>query len=319
MLRFGLCCAFRDQPIKFKNTTATAVARMPRRQALEKLNRLCLENADALIRALRYCHSNGIGCFRINSQILPLKTHPQLGYEISDLADGEEIVGRFEECGGFVRTLGLRVCFHPDQFVVLNSPRPEVVAASLRELDYQAEVAEWVAADVINIHGGGAYGDKAKSLSDLERTIDRLPLRVRTRLTLENDDRTFTPTDLIPVCGSLGIPLVYDVHHHRCLRDQRSVAEITREALETWDREPMFHLSSPREGWEGPHPERHHDFIDVRDFPDEWHGHSVTIEVEAKAKESAVFKLMHELDQGTARRSSEVEGNQLASKGARRV
>ena len=68
----------------------------------------------------------------------------------------------------------LRTCFHPDQFVVLNSQRPEVVEASIRELEYQAEVAEWVAADVINIHGGGAFGDKPKALADFARAVDRL-------------------------------------------------------------------------------------------------------------------------------------------------
>jgi UV DNA damage endonuclease len=45
--------------------------------------------------------------------------------------------------------------------VVLNSTRPEVVASSIAELEYQAQVASWVNADVINIHAGGAYGNKS--------------------------------------------------------------------------------------------------------------------------------------------------------------
>ena len=160
MIRLGLCCIFRDQPIKFSNTTATAIGRMNRADGLAKLGRLCLANADALLAALRFCAENGIGCFRINSQILPLKTHPQHGYGIDELPGGDEIVRRFRECGAFASSPSLRTCFHPDQFVVLNSTRPEVVEASIRELEYQAEVAEWVGADVVNVHGGGAYGDK---------------------------------------------------------------------------------------------------------------------------------------------------------------
>ena len=58
----------------------------------------------------------------------------------------------------------------------------------------------------------------------------------------------------------------------------------------------MFHLSSPLEGWHGPKPQRHHDFIDVNDFPDCWRPHNITVEIEAKAKEAAVEKLRTELD-----------------------
>ena len=116
-------------------------------------------------------------------------------------------------------------------------------------------------------------------------------------MTVENDDTIFTPADLLPVCQTTGIPLVYDAHHHRCHPDDLSVEQATEAALATWNREPMFHLSSPIEGWDGPKPERHHDFIDVRDFPDCWRNLRITVEVEAKAKEAAALKLKLELDQ----------------------
>ncbi|OWK43766.1 UV DNA damage repair endonuclease UvsE [Fimbriiglobus ruber] len=295
MVRFGLCCTFRDAPIKFGNTTAAAVGRMTRPAGLAKVSALCLANADALLAALRFCEDHGIGCFRVNSQILPLKTHPLLGYAVDELPDADAIVRRFRACGMFVRDHGLRTCFHPDQFVVLNSRRPEVVEASLRELEYQAEVAEWVGADVINVHGGGGFGDKTRSLDDFARSLDRLSAPARVRLTVENDDKVFTPLDLLPVCRATGVPLVYDAHHHRCLPDALSVDEATDEATATWNREPMFHISSPLEGWNGPRPDRHHDFIDVDDFPAAWRDRTLTVEVEAKAKEVAVLKLKKEL------------------------
>ena len=191
--------------------------------------------------------------------------------------------------------------FHPDQFVVLNSPRPEVVEASIRELEYQTEVAEWVGADVVNIHGGGAYGDKKTALDDFARNLKLLSRRLRSRLTVENDDKTYTPADLLPMCRAEGIPFVYDVHHHRCNRDSLSEAEATDRAVATWDREPLFHVSSPIEGWHGSRPERHHDFVDVQDFPECWRGLEITVEVEAKAKEVAVLKLMKALQQREAR------------------
>lgn len=294
-IRLGLCCIFRDQPIKFSNTTATSVGRMGRAEGLAKITGLALANADALLAALRYCEREGIGCFRINSQILPLKSHPTLGYAMSDLPGGDEVERRFREAGAFARRSGIRTCFHPDQFVVLNSPRPEVVDASVRELEYQSEVAEWVNADVVNIHGGGAYGDKRKALDDFRRNLGRLSERARGRLTVENDDKTYTPEDLLPLCRAEGLPFVYDVHHHRCLADSLSVEEATEQAVATWSREPLFHLSSPINGWDGPTAERHHDFIDINDFPDTWLGRNLTVEVEAKAKEVAVLKLKGEL------------------------
>ena len=80
-IRLGLCCMFRDEPIKFVTTTATAIGKYETAGRLAKLSRLCLANADALLASLRFCAENGIGCFRINSQILPIKTHPDCGYD----------------------------------------------------------------------------------------------------------------------------------------------------------------------------------------------------------------------------------------------
>ena len=93
---------------------------------------------------------------------------------MGELPGGEEIIRRFKECGEYAKTHGLRTCFHPDQFVVLNSRRPDVVEKSLLELEYQAEVAEWIGADVVNIRGGRAFGDKQQSLDDFARCLDRL-------------------------------------------------------------------------------------------------------------------------------------------------
>lgn len=295
MIRLGLCCIFRDQPIRFRSTTATAIARMERSEALEKLSRLCMDNADSLMLALQYCAKSGIGCFRVNSKILPLRTHPEHGYGMDNLPDGPAIVERFRECGRYALKNDLRTSFHPDQFVVLSSPDEKIVDSSLRELEYQAEVAEWIGADVVNIHGGGAYGDKRSALTRFSRALSRLSDRARERITVENDDRTYTPADLLPLCNAEGIPLVYDVHHHRCHRDDLKEDEATQRAMATWNREPLFHISSPLEGWDGPKAHRHHDFIDIRDFPDGWRDLDVTIEVEAKAKELAVLALMKEL------------------------
>ena len=295
MLRLGLCCVFKEHPVKFRRSTAKFLFKLSEEERNVRLARLCSSNAESLMKALEYCHENSIGSFRINSQILPLKTHPEIGYEIDELPGAPKIIDSFKACGAYSLKHDIRTTFHPDQFIVLSSNRPEVIYRSISDLEYQAQVAEWVNADVINIHAGGTYGDKRLALSRLVETINTLSDPVRKRLTLENDDRNYSPSDLLPVCYDLGIPMVYDAHHHRCFPDELSVEKATEQSLRTWDREPLFHISSPKDGWDSPNPRKHHDFIDINDLPKEWLSMDVTIEVEAKAKEIAIKKLINDL------------------------
>ena len=298
MIRLGLCCIFRDEPIAFRRTTAAARTGLSKRERLARLSELCRHNARSLADALAYCAQHGIGDFRINSQLLPLYTHPSFGYRLADLPGGSEIEALLAGCGAFARKHRLRTTFHPDQFVLLNSPSRGITDRSVEELAYQAELADLVGADVLNIHGGGAYGEPAAALDRLRRRIERLPEAIRRRLTLENDDRVFRPADLLPVCRATGVPMVYDVHHHRVLPDDLSVEEATRAALSTWRREPLFHVSSPINGWKGKDANRHHDFLSPADVPGCWLSlrRNLTVEVEAKAKEVAVLRLKRALE-----------------------
>jgi UV DNA damage endonuclease len=291
-----MCCIFKKEPIKFRRTTAKFLSQSDRKKQLHYISEICDHNAKSLLDALIFCNRHGIQDFRVNSQILPLKTHPDVGYQIEDLPHYRKIIDMFRECGGFCRKNDLRTTFHPDQFVLLSSTNPKVTRSSLTELQYQAEVAEWINADVINIHGGGAYGNKTEALRRLVSQIKKLPDSVRILLTLENDDRVYTPKDLLSVCLETDIPLVYDVHHHRCLPDGMSIEKTTEQAIQTWNREPVFHLSSPLNGWKGTGVNKHHDYIDPGDFPDCWLNLDITVEVEAKAKELAVLKLKKHME-----------------------
>jgi UV DNA damage endonuclease len=167
-----------------------------------------------------------------------------------------------------------------------------VIRSAVQELEHQAVIAELIGADVIVLHGGGAAGGIEAAVERLERGLDLLSPRARERLALENDDRSFTPRTLLPLCHRSGVPLVYDVHHHRCLPDGLSIEEATELTADTWlGREQYCHLSSPRGGWEGPNIRAHADYIDPADFPDAWLGRTMTIDVEAKAKERAVLAI----------------------------
>ena len=296
MIRWGLCCQFLDAPIKFRTATHRYVSTLTTAARRAYLADIAQANAAALLAAVRHCHALGIGAFRINSQILPLGTHPLSGYTLERLDRRGGIREAFLEAGTVARELGVRLSFHPDQFVVLNSEREPVVESSVRELEFQSQIAELVGADVLVLHGGGLVGGTDAALARLERGIERLSPGARHRLALENDDRLFAPADLLPLCERLGVPLVYDAHHHRCKRDGLAVGEASARAAATWgNREPYFHLSSPREGWDGSDPRPHADYIDPADVPREWLAMNATVDVEAKAKERAVLKLIADL------------------------
>ncbi len=251
--RWGLCCQFLDAPISFRTATHGYVARLESPVARGYLAEIAAHNADALAAAIERCHQLGIGAFRVNSQVLPLATHPITGYTLERLDPSGAIAGAFQWAGALAEAYDIRLSLHPDQFVVLNSEREAVARSAVQELEHQAMIAELIGADVICLHGGGAAGGLGQAAERLERGLELLSPRVRERLALENDDRCFTPRSLLPLCRRSGVPLVYDVHHHRCLPDQLSVEDATELAAETWQgREQYCHLSSPKGGWEGP-------------------------------------------------------------------
>ena len=293
-MRFGLCCLFVAEPVTFRTATAKALSALSRRDALAKASAVCLHNAQNLLLAVRTAQRLGIGAFRIMSPLFPRMTHPEVSYCLEDLPDAAAVARNMADVRDFAQAHDIRLSFHPDQFVVLSSPHAHVVESSVRELEYQALLADMTGADVINLHGGGAYGDKAAALKRLAAVVRDLPQSVVSRLTLENDDVTYTVRDLLPACTDLGLPLVYDAHH-RCNPDGLNEAEATDLAAATWKgREQYCHISSPREGW-GNKPRPHADYVDPEDFPTCWRGRAMTVDVEAKAKELAVLRLVQDL------------------------
>ncbi len=299
MIRFGLCCLFVNEPVRFRTTTASYLKKLSRKSRLGKLSSICLENSKNLQRALISAKRMGIGAFRISSDLFPVYTHPETGYHLDDFPDAEHIRKTLREAGTFAVENNIRLSFHPDQFIIISSPRNEVVANSVRDLIYHFMLADLTGAEIINIHLGGRYGSKVDSIERFRRNFEKLPSAVRARITLENDDISYTPSDLHGLCMELGIPLVYDVHHHRCNPDGLSIEAATSMCLDTWrkGKEPYFHISSPRDGWNSGNKKSHADYIDPGDFPTHWLKlrRNFTLDVEAKAKELAVQRLMKDL------------------------
>ena len=298
MIRLGLCCKFLKESIRFRTTTITYLKKLKTRNEdpYLYLNNIILSNIASLKNAITYCSNHKIGCFRISSDFFPGATHPDFLYTIDDLPSQAIMKEELSICKDLAQQSNIRLTFHPNQFVVINSPKTEVVEKAILDLEHHNRLAELVSADVINIHLGGAYNDKTAAIKRFESNFKKLSVGVQEKLTIENDDKTYTPKEILPVCNKLGIPLVYDVHHHRCLPDALSIEEATTEAIKTWNREPLFHISSPIHGWNTSPFYPHHDFININDFPAHWKSLSnITIEVEAKAKELAIQQLIKDL------------------------
>ncbi len=292
MLRLGLCTGFLNEPIRFRTQTARYARTLSPAERLRHLRALALHNVHALEAAIGWCAEHGVGAFRITSGLIPLYTHPEVGWTLARHDRKGELRAGLRRAGAAARAAGVRLSFHPDQFVVLGSPTEESVVASLAELEYQAECALLLGAEQLTIHGGGAQGGKQAALARLAAGLARLSPAARGLIALENDDRVYTVRDLLPICGAPGLPLVYDVHHHRCNPDGLDILEATTLAAATWGgREPWAHLSSPAAGWTGGDPRPHADVIASRDVPREWLGRDLTVDVEAKHKDLAVLRL----------------------------
>lgn len=295
-LRFGLCCIFIKEPIKFRTAYAINLKKFTKNERIAQLSDLCLQNSQNLLLALQTVNRLKIKAFRINSKFFPLYTHPDFAYTPEKLQNWEEIHKILDEAKKYAVENNIRLSFHPDQFVILSSPREDVVKNSISELEYHARMASLTGAQVVNIHIGGKYDSKESALARFAENFKRLSNGVQKLITIENDDIIYTPSDVRKVSEKLKIPFVYDVHHHRCNSDNLSEKEATTLCVESWqkyrpEQEPYFHVSSPKT----PGSREHSDYINPADIPKFWHNIKATVDIEAKAKELAIAKLFSSL------------------------
>ncbi len=216
----------------------------------ESLVPVISQNLDDVIRALRWNVEHGIRFFRVSSDLIPFGSHEAFPF------DWVEAFGwKLKEIRQYVKDEGLRVTSHPGQYTVLNSPREEVVEASIAELEHQAVVIEQMDPKhgTLTLHVGGAYGDKPAAMDRFAQNLARVSERVRSRLIIENDDKTFTLREVVELAERTGLPVVVDLFHHQCNPSgatwDEGLPELRERAVATWGgRVPKMHLSSRREG-----------------------------------------------------------------------
>ena len=284
----GLVCITFSKQVRFRTITRTRYLQFSLEQREATLKELYRDNLQRLDGGLSFCQEHQLQLYRMPSGLFPLcDLEDEIGAHIL-----EEMSGDLAKIGQRAAELGVRMVLHPDQFVVLSSDKPEVVETSIKILERHARTLDLLGLprsswSLMNIHGG-----KSERADQLVRVISELPEPIKSRLTLENDEHSYSASEIIEVCQRAGIPLVFDAHHHICHEhldsyDDPSVAEMFYAARETWDNPDwqLVHISNGEEAFQD---RKHSDLIThmpsvYREAP--W------IEVEAKQKEEAIAHL----------------------------
>ncbi|NGZ74343.1 UV DNA damage repair endonuclease UvsE [Saccharibacillus alkalitolerans] len=293
-----------------KTMTMARFAKLPDREAgLRELERIAAVNLHNTLRLLRHNVAEGIEMYRFSSKLIPLATHADLG----DWDPFAALAEPFAEIGDYVRKHKLRVSFHPDHFTVLSTPRPEVLIGSVRDLRYHVRMLEAMGLDARaknNIHIGGAYGDKPAAADRFVEHFAQLDPDIQRRITLENDDKTFTTGETLEVARRTGLPMVLDIHHHWVNSGGEPASDWWPEVARTWESPlartdvpegkhlpPKVHASSPKSETDR---RSHADGVEagpLLDFLREAAKTSSHLDVmlEAKHKDKALFQLMRDL------------------------
>ena len=263
-------------------------------KGVEYAGELSLLNSRDLCEIVKWNVNNGINFFRISSDVFPWASE----YNIEDLPQYQRIKTVLSSCGNYARHHGVRLTSHPGPFNVLVSPREHVVKNTITDLTNHGKVFDLLGLDrtpynKINIHCNGVYGDKQSALDRFCKNFELLPESVQTRLTVENDDKAsmYSVKDLMYIHERIGIPIVFDYHHHKFCTGDMTEQEALELAISTWPEgiTPVVHYSESKslhESNDKIKPQAHSDYITK--IPNTY-GNNVDIMVEAKAKELSIL------------------------------
>ncbi len=269
-------------------TNRAMVKRTFQTKGLDYVSELALANAKDIIKILEWNRMNGIKLFRLSSAIVPWGDH----IDLTQLKDYKEIKSELKKAGDFAKFHNMRINSHPGPFVVLTSPKEEVVKNAIADLELHGKIFDMMGLSKttynnINIHCNGVYGDKQSAMDRFCSNFKRLSKSVQSRLTVENDDMAtmYSALGFMFIHQKIVIPIVFDYHHHQFCTGGLTEEQALKLAATTWSDgiTQEVHYSEPREGNK---PQAHADYI--KQLP-ETYGLDIDIMVEAKAKELAIL------------------------------
>jgi UV DNA damage endonuclease len=294
-INVGYCCI--NNTLNKRGITTGRAMRKATFEAkgLKYASELALANANDLLTILKWNADNGIKVFRMGSGIFPWGTE----YKETHLPDYFAIVSKLKECGDFAKSTGQRITAHPDHFVKLGSEKESVVLNSIKDLELHSLIFDYMGLEAtpynaINIHVGMNFSEQTA-----QRWIDnfrKLSPNLQARMVVENDDKesAFSIIQLFTYLHSeLGIPLTFDYFHHQFHQDGLTAQDAAELSAGTWPEgiTPLFHYSESKNVNENVtgNPRAHADYVFSRidDF-----GLTIDVDLEAKAKELALFKYL---------------------------
>jgi len=274
-------------------TNRSMVKRTFNEKGLDYVSELALANSKDVIKILVWNKNNNIKFFRLSSALVPWGD----GLDLTTLKDYDEISIALRRAGDYAKANGIRITSHPGPFVVLTSPKENVVEAAIKDLELHGKIFDLLGLsqtpyNKINIHCNGVYGDKLSAMNRFCENYLKLSDSVKKRLTVENDDKAsmYNVKDLMYIHNKINIPIVFDYHHHIFNTGDLTEEEALKLASTTWgDITPVVHYSESKALHEENNklkPQAHSDYI--KSLPNTY-GLNVDIMVEAKAKELAIL------------------------------
>jgi UV DNA damage endonuclease len=276
-------------------TNRTMIRRTFLEKGIQYASQLALQNVKGLLEILKWNVAHNIKVFRVTSELFPWASE----YKLESLPDFNEIRAVLEEAG----KQPVRMSTHPGPFNKLAGSGA-TLTNTIKDLEIHAEIFDIMGLPAthrhkINIHVGGAYGDKEETIMRFAQNFKLLSGSVQKRLSVENDDKPglYTVTDLVPLHEMIGVPIVFDYFHHRLHPGTQTEEEAFFSAYNTWDVKPVFHYSSSRKEYEDPKSkkEAHSDWVHEHINT---YGKEIDIVLETKMKELSLIKYREEFGDG---------------------
>ena len=265
-------------------------------KGIDYASELILQNVTDLLSILKWNAEHDIHFFRISSEIFPWASE----YNLEDLRDFTEIEEILYECGLYAEEHDIRLTCHPGPFNKLCSPNEQVVLNTIKDLEINGQMMDLLCQPrspwaKINIHVGAAYNDKPTALATFCKNFDRLSDAVKSRLTVENDDKEslYSTQELYDgVFKQINIPIVHDYHHHTMCTGGLSQHDAVALALTTWgDVVPVVHYSQSRSFEHNDPKIRPQAHSDSYWTPIDTFGYRMDVMLECKHKEIGLFKM----------------------------
>lgn len=302
-VNFGYCCInLTLQQEKGITIGRGMIKKTFEQKGIEYASELAVKNIRDLIEIIKWNNQKGIKLYRMSSDMFPWMSE----YELKDLPDYSKISNLLKGAGKIAMDAGQRLTFHPGHFCVIASENQNVVQRSIKELNQHGEIMDLLGLPrtphaAINIHINTTAGGKEDAMKRFIAAFDTLDLSVKTRLTIENDDKKnqYSISDLVyGVSAHTGIPIVFDYHHHWCYDDPMSVEDALKLAATTWDIlgiRQLVHYSSCKKLYEDSTVvnRAHADYIYEKI---ESYGLGIDVDIEAKAKELALINYIKKFE-----------------------